>query len=281
MVNWAQLKAKKTEAMPLDLIVFGSSGSGKSSLIGTMGLDTLILHGTREHHSVANAQHRNRVWAVENEVDAPNITGVDYVVLDDKGSTNFNASYKNLLSLLRDSTIADNFKAVVLDGWYELQGIVQNTDAWREYCATDRGGHNKYKEGEATQHLFNEVRNALLNLRRKGLHVVTTCTAVQVNNPEDPTDIQAKPALMGFNTAEMLTGGFADVLFITTIRTDNEYYHKLVFNATVGIESKDEKGKVKKVSFSNFKPRISGMGELPDICTPDLSKLIRARKDAI
>jgi hypothetical protein len=107
--------------------------------------------------------------------------------------------------------------------------------------------------------------------------VVTTCTATQLNNPDNPEDLQAKPALLGFNTAELLVGGFADVLFICSVREENRSEHKLIFNPTVGIEAKDEKGRTKKVSFSNFKPRVSGIGELPDIAAADLSRILKAR----
>lgn len=276
-IDWSALKAKKPAVMPLDLIVFGSSGSGKSTMLGTLGVDTLILHGTREHHSVTNARLRAETWAEENDVDVPNVVGIDYVVLNDAGAVNYSLSFKNLLEILKDSSVADNFGAICLDGWYELQTVVQNTAAWKDFCATDRGGHNKYKEGDATQHLFNEVRFALLNLRRKNMHLVTTCTATQINNPDNPEDLQAKPALLGFNTAEMLVGGFADVLFVSAVKGDSKMEHKLVFNSTTGIESRDEKGKLKKVSFSNFKPRISGIKDLPDIADADLSKIIKAR----
>jgi len=55
-IDWAKLKASKPKTEPMFAIIFGASGAGKSTALGTSGLNTLILHGATENHAGTNAR---------------------------------------------------------------------------------------------------------------------------------------------------------------------------------------------------------------------------------
>ena len=87
-VDWAKLKAKKTDVAPLFAIIFGCSGSGKSSALGTTGLSTLVLHGPTENHAATNAKTR--------AANPGQIAGLEYTIRDEDGKINPHLTYKNL-----------------------------------------------------------------------------------------------------------------------------------------------------------------------------------------
>jgi hypothetical protein len=273
MVDWAKLKAKKASVDPLFAIVFGCSGSGKSSALGTTGLSTLVLHGPTENHAATNARTR---------ASSPDlVTGLEYTIRDEDGKINPNLTYKNLLSILRDESLAKEFGVVALDSLTELQQIIQDTHQFREFCMTDKGKINKFLEGESCVKMFNEVFAAMLVLHRKGVHILTTCAAVIKNQDETGENVEARPMLQGFSVGDGIARSFSDVLFVNLMRTDDGIKHQLLFQPTLGMVSTDANKKVSKTSFANFTPRLSYFlrEDLPESSDVDLAKIIQARKD--
>jgi ABC-type lipoprotein export system ATPase subunit len=55
-IDWAKLKSSKPKVSPMFAIIFGASGAGKSTALGTTGLSTLLLHGPTENHAGTNAR---------------------------------------------------------------------------------------------------------------------------------------------------------------------------------------------------------------------------------
>lgn len=272
-IDWKALKTKKTEPKPLFGIMFGCSGAGKSSALGTTGLSTLVVHGPTENHAATNAKTR---------AEDPNlIVGMEYTVRESDGKVNFNSSFKNLLAILRDPGVAENFQVVALDSITELQTIVQETHLFREMCTSDKGKYNKFAEGDAYLKLINEVVAALLDLHRKGVHVLVTCAAVIKNQDETGESVEAKPMLQGFSVGDGIARSFSDVFFVNLIKTEEGPKHQFLFQPSLGIASKDVNGKVTKVSFANFTPRLSYFlrEDLPETAEVDLAKIIKARKD--
>lgn len=272
-IDWKALKAKKTVAEPLFGILFGCSGSGKSSALGTTGLTTLVVHGPTENHAATNAKTRAE--------DPSLVVGVDYTVREADGKVNFNASFKNLLAILRDPGVAENFQVVALDSITELQSIVAETHQFKELCLTDKGRHNKFGEGDAYLKLINEVIAALLDLKRRGVHVLVTCAAVIKSQDETGESVEAKPMLQGFSVGDGIARSFSDVFFVNLIKTEEGPKHQFLFQPSLGNVSKDLNGKVAKVSFANFTPRLSYFlrEDLPETAEVDLAKIIKARKD--
>lgn len=273
-IDWAKLKTVKPKTDPLFAIIFGASGAGKSTALGTTGLSTLLLHGPTENHAGTNARlfGRDKIFSME------------YTVRNDKGNVDADASYKNLLSILKDESLAKEFEAVALDSWTELQTIIGETREFREACLTDKGKHNKFAESDEYTRRLNQVVHSLLALHSQGVHVLTTCAAIIKDSDAEGSDVSAKPNLKGWSVGEDLVRNFPDVLYVQLVRVTNDKgdevsKHKFLFNPKVSAEAKDVGGRVTKVSFSNFAPRISHFKreDLPHDAEVDLSKIIKSR----
>lgn len=273
-IDWTKLKSVKSKTEPMFAIIFGASGAGKSTALGTSGLTTLLLHGPTENHAGTNAKlyGRDKVFSLE------------YTIRNDKGVVDADASFKNLLSILRDDEITKHVEAVALDSWTELQTIIGETREFRESCLTDKGKHNKFAESDEYTRRLNQVVHSLLNLHAKGTHIFTTCAAIIKDSDAEGSDVSAKPNLKGWSVGEDLVRNFPDVLYVqlvrvTTDKGDEISKHKFLFNPRVTAEVKDTGGRVTKVSFSNFAPRISYFkrDDLPHDSEVDLSKIIKSR----
>lgn len=273
-IDWAKLKASKPKTEPMFAIIFGASGAGKSTALGTSGLNTLLLHGATENHAGTNARLFGR----------DKIFPMDYTVRNDKGNVDPDASYRNLLAILKDDEISKQFEAVAIDSWTELQTVIGETREFREACLTDKGKHNKFAESDEYTRRINQVVHACLHLHSKGLHVFTTCAAIIKDTDSEGSDVSAKPNLKGWSVGEDLVRNFPDVLYVQLVRVTNDKgdevsKHKFLFNPKVSAEAKDTGGRVTKVSFSNFAPRISHFkrDDLPHDAEVDLSKIIKSR----
>jgi hypothetical protein len=273
-IDWAKLKSSKPKVSPMFAIIFGASGAGKSTALGTSGLTTLLLHGPTENHAGTNARllGKGKVFPLE------------YTVRNDKGVVDADATFKNLLSILKDEEISKQFEAVALDSWTELQTIIGETREFREACLTEKGKHNKFAESDEYTRRLNQVVHACLHLHSKGIHVFTTCAAIIKDTDVEGSDVSAKPNLKGWSVGEDLVRNFPDVLYVQLVRVINDKgdevsKHKFLFNPKVSAEAKDMGGKVTKVSFSNFAPRISYFkrDDLPHDSDVDLAKIIKSR----
>jgi hypothetical protein len=273
-IDWAKLKTVKPKTDPLFAIIFGASGAGKSTALGTSGLSTLLLHGPTENHAGTNARlfGREKVFPLE------------YTVRNDKGNVDADATFKNLLAILKDGSIAQEFDAVALDSWTEVQTIIGETREFREACLTDKGKHNKFAESDEYTRRLNQIVHSLLALHGQGLHILTTCAAIIKDSDAEGSDVSAKPNLKGWSVGEDLVRNFPDVLYVQLVRVTNDKgdevsKHKFLFNPKVTAEAKDTGGRTTKVSFSNFAPRISHFKreDLPHDADVDLSKIIKSR----
>lgn len=273
-IDWAKLKTVKPKTDPLFAIIFGASGAGKSTALGTSGLSTLLLHGPTENHAGTNARlfGREKVFPLE------------YTVRNDKGNVDADATFKNLLAILKDGSIAQEFDAVALDSWTEVQTIIGETREFREACLTDKGKHNKFAESDEYTRRLNQIVHSLLALHGQGLHILTTCAAIIKDSDAEGSDVSAKPNLKGWSVGEDLVRNFPDVLYVQLVRVTNDKgdevsKHKFLFNPKVTAEAKDTGGRTTKVSFSNFAPRISHFKreDLPYDADVDLSKIIKSR----
>lgn len=272
-IDWAKLKTVKAKTQPMFSIIFGASGAGKSTALGTSGLNTLLLHGPTENHAGTNARLMGK----------DKIFSMEYTVRNDRG-VDADATFKNLLSVLQDPEIANQFEAVALDSWTELQTIIGETREFREACLTEKGRHNKFAESDEYTRRLNQVVHSLLNLNSKGVHVFTTCAAIIKDSDAEGSDVSAKPNLKGWSVGEDLVRNFPDVLYVQLVRVltdkgDEVSKHKFLFNPKVSAEAKDLNGKITKVSFSNFAPRISYFkrDDLPHDSDVDLAKILKSR----
>ena len=275
VIDFKALKAKvkeETTVKPLFLCVVGPSGSGKSTACGTLGVPTLFLYTATERHGAANAR------AIGGD-----ITDVDFTVRRSDGSVDPDASLKNLHEILSSPGLDKEFGAVVIDSATELQLIHRRSNRFVNYCKTDKGTHNNFKESEADTAYFKDLLEDLVALNNRGVHVVLTCAAVVKSLADDGSVSEASPSLQGFSVAHDLLRNFADILLVSRLVEEDEEgnskpQHKFIFKANLSKTAKDARGQVLKTA--NFSPRISGLllDKLPETTPADLGKIIIARQ---
>lgn len=265
---------------PLFAVLIGPQGAGKSTAMGTFGVPTLILHTNREHHGPDAAK------AIGGDV-----TGIEFTKYKKDGSIDPDASFENLLTVLNDPGLSDNFGAVCIDSLTDLQKLFRKSNAFYTFCRTEKtGAHNTYREGDSDSEQFLRLLDALLNLQKKGLHVAVSMAATVKSQNEDGSVAEATPGLSGFSVATDIIRAFSDVLLVSRLVemhakmvgndevVEGKVAHKFIFKANLSKSSKDIKsGAILKTS--NFTPRITGFiaQDLPDTCDADLSKIIAAR----
>ena len=127
------------EANPtLMLLLAGPAGGGKSFAGGTLGVDTLFLHGETENHGADSI----KLAALKK--------GKGSITVQSWSGGTPDENYNNLVSILTDPELPKHFGAVVLDGLKDLTfDLISNTSMFTKYCLTNKGEHNQWKEGEA------------------------------------------------------------------------------------------------------------------------------------
>lgn len=274
-------KAKKSALRSLknpllEAVILGSSGAGKSYAIGTLGVRTLYLYGTRETHGPKSAS----VKGSDNIVPIC----IDYGYWkDEKDEREFTADES--LALLREVLTAhdwlrkEGFKAIALDGLAVLEALVKETSQWREKCKTAAGKHNTYKETEATQEVIGSVISLLKTAQREiDAHIVVT-GILDVKEVDGFGGIsEAAPRLQGYGLAESLNQHFGDVIVVGKMTRAGETKYKFQFMTDLVKVAKDEHGNQKRAM--NFNPRLSGV-ETPPIMDADLAALAAFKAKAM
>lgn len=267
------LKALKNPL--LEAIVLGSSGAGKSFSIGTLGVKTLYLYGTRETHGPKSASVKG----------AANILPmcIDFGTWEDeKDERAFTADES--LALIREILTSyewmkkEGFKAIAFDGLAVLESLVKETTHWREKCKTAAGKHSNFKEVEASQEIIGSVISLLKAAQRElDLHIVVT-GILDVKEVDGFGAIQeASPRLQGYGLAESLNQHFGDVIVIGKMTRGGETKYKFQFMTDLVKSSKDENGMQKRAM--NFSPRLSGVPLDTVVMDADLSKLANIKRE--
>lgn len=248
-------------------IILGSSGAGKSSLMGTSGLKTLYLYTSGEDHGVKAAK----------AIDGADIVPVclDYADGIKLGNDD---TYARLLAILGSSEALAGQKIgmVAVDGASELEAVIRGTKAWAQACLSASGKHNAFGEPSATVSMFRPILSGLKDLQRKiGCHFAVTCILdVKAMGPNGEIE-EASPRLLGYSVAESLVQQFGDVLVVGKMAKEGVVRYKLQTLTDIVKVSKDDKGTLKR-SF-NFAPRLSGLQNLPAYMNADLKDVIKLK----
>lgn len=252
----------------LQALVLGPSGAGKSTLLGTFGVKTLYLYTSGENHGVV----------------ATTTYGKDNVVavcIDREGQERLapEAAYARLLDILSngDALVKMGVKAIAIDGATEIEEIIKNTKAWKEFCTTDKGKHNGFAEKDATLRGFRPIIERLkqLNLDH-GIMYAMTCILDVKEMGETGEILESTPRLSGYGVAEGLVQQFPDYFVVGRMSKGDKVAHRVQFLAGVSKESKDQSGRVKKTL--NFYPRLTGVSELPNTFEANLGKLAEFKR---
>jgi len=264
----AKAEAQKAMRSPLlQLVILGSQGAGKSYTIGTLGVKTLYLYGTREDHGPKTA----------NVKGAGNIDPVCFDAVDGKQLT-ADQSLAALESILNDVEYikSEGYKAIAVDGLAVLESIVKECTIFREKCKTTSGKHNTFAESGVAQEMIGGVINQLKALQRElGLHIVLT-GILDVKSVDGFGAIEeASPRLSSYGLAESLNQMLGDIVVVGKMSKNGETKYKFQMMSDLTKVSKDEHGGVKKAM--NFNPRLSGC-ETPPIMDADLAALAAYKK---
>ena len=265
---------KSMKSTLLELVVLGSQGSGKSFTIGTIGVKTLYLYGTRENHGPKAA-------AVKGTVNVEPLC-IDFGFWkDEKKERAFtpDESLQFLTAILTDYAYLkeQDYKAIALDGLAVLESLVKETTAWRERCKSASGKHSNFKESEASMEMIGVVINMMKAAQRElGVHIVVT-GILDVKAVDGFGGIEeAVPKLGGYGLAESLNQHFGDIVVVGKMTKGGESKHKFQFMSDLTRVAKDEVGNIKR--SMNFNPRLSGC-EVPPYLPADLSELIKFKSE--
>jgi hypothetical protein len=277
--NFAKAKKYAETAMKnplLEAIVLGASGAGKSYALGTLGVKTLYLYGTRESHGPRTAS----------------VPGGDNIVPicfdygywgDETAERSFTAdeSLELLQSILRDYSqlSAEKFGAIVLDGMAVLEATVKESSEWGAKCKTAQGKHNTFKETEASLDLIGRVIGWLKGAQREcGVHIAVT-GIIDVKETDTYGGIQeASPRLQGYGLAESINMHFGDIVVIGKMTKLGISKYKFQFMTDLTKTAKDEHGAQKRAF--NFSPRLSGV-TAPDTMDADMSALAEFKRQGM
>lgn len=246
----------------LEAIILGPQGAGKSYVLGTLGCKTLHLYGTRESHGPKTAR-------VEGGTNIVPFCFTEY----NGAALSSDDSLEMLKSVLTDHAYLkqQGFAAIALDGMAVLEEMIKGTTEWTEKCKTAKGGHNTFKETEASLELMARVINWLKAAQRElGVHIVVTgILDVKETDPNGGV-VDATPRLGGYGLAESLNQHFGDILVVGKMTRAGESKWKFQFMSDLTRVAKDEHGQQKKAM--NFNPRLSGCKVEP-IMDADLKQL--------
>lgn len=252
----------------LECVILGPQGAGKSYAIGTLGVPTLHLYGTRESHGPKTAR----------VVGKDNITPFCFTEYDGK-SLSADDSLSLLESVLSNHSYLTEsaFGAIALDGLAVLEDIIKQSTAWKEKCKTAKGTHNTFKETEASLELMAHVINLLKSAQREcGVHIVVTGILDVKETDQYGGIVEASPRLGGYGLAESLNQHFGDVLVISKMTKSGTSQWRFQFMSDLTRVAKDDTGNQKKAM--NFNPRLSGC-EVPTSMEADFAKLISYKAD--
>jgi len=276
--DFAQAKALAAKAMKnpnLEAVILGAQGAGKSYALGTLGVKTLHIYGTRESHGPRTAAAG---------VGGDNIVPfcIDYGIWPGESvERQFSAdeSFELLEAVLRDTDElrAAGYGALVCDGLAVLEAIVKETSAWKKKCLTAAGKHNTYKETEATQDLLGQVISWMKQACRElDMHLVVTGILDVKDTGVYGEITEASPRLGGYGLAETMNQHFGDVLVVGKMTRDGVRKWKFQFLTELTKVAKDENGGQKRAM--NFNPRLSGYA-VPEYFDADFAKLAAYKKE--
>lgn len=272
----AKEQARKAMKSPLlEAIILGPSGSGKSSVLGTFGVKTLYLYGSRESHGPKAASVQGAKLIEPVAFDHGLWPGEDT-----PRQWTGDESWQFLTAVLSDLVYlkAEGYKAIAIDGFKVMEDIVKETTAWAEKCKSAKGVHNSFKESEASQELMGQIVSLLKTAQRElGVHIGVTAILDVKESDQYGGYVEAAPRLGGFGLAESLVQFFSDVLVVGKMTRAGETRYKFQFMTDLAKVSKDEAGNQKR--SLNFNPRLTGTTP-PPYMAADLAEVIRFKEEA-
>jgi hypothetical protein len=269
-VDFAAMKkrAKGNKDEGMLACILGAGQAGKSTLLGTTGLPTLILHTSDESHGLMSAGIYNN-----------DVTGVCINTDDDGNAVEAEVAFQKLLTILSDPSLIKHFGAVCLDSLSSVDILLKQTEFFKAFCREKGGVHNRFKEGEAILTALQMIVNATALYRKNGGNFLVTL-AVDVKAVDgDGVAETIVPVLSTYGVANAVPRLFDTVLYTSQAVVDGAQKRALIFSTQATRVSKEAGGATKKTL--NFSPCLRGISDedTPDFMPADLSKLIAFMKE--
>jgi hypothetical protein len=254
----------------LGLVILGSSGAGKSRMLGTFGVKTLYLYTSGESHGPVSA--------------ASGGSEIVPICLDRAGDKELTAdqAYDRLLAVLGDDAGLKKLgiKAVAIDGASEIENIILGTTKWEQAVQIGYKGVKAYA-GPVTLAMFRPVMNALTRLQKiLGIPYAMTCILNVKELGDGGAIADAEPSLKGYAVAVGIVQQFPDIVVLGQMSKDGRATPRIQLGADVSRTTKDFNTKeVRKLQ--NFHPRLTGVNldNAPETLKPDLSRLVTFKKE--
>lgn len=252
----------------LYLIVLGSSGSGKSHVIGTAPGKILYLHFGGERHGVTSARK-----------SGADVLSVCIDVRKDGTNRSPDEAFKYGLECLNPEALKKaGIETIALDGLIELEKLIRSTKEFDGACETKTGKRDAFKEPAETVRMMDLYTAALRKAQDiAGCHVVVT-GILDVSEAEENGAIKvAKPRASGYSVAENMIQQFGDVLTIGEVTNKGKTGRVFQTGADLKRVSTDENKRVKR--FINFGCRLQlppGV-ELPEYIKADLKEVLKLK----
>mgnify|MGYP003648307473 CR=1 FL=1 len=262
-------QAALEDTSKLELLLMGPSGAGKSYTIGTLGVKTLYLYGTRETHGYLTARVQGKDCVIPMCIDYgqwPGETANRAFTADE--TLQFVRALLTSFDWIKES----GFEAIALDGIAALEVIVKDSTEWKAKCKTSQGKHNSFKESEASSEILGGIVNLLKGCQRElGVHIIATAP-LEIKDQDGFGGItEAMPRLAGYGVAEAIVANFGDILVVGKMTKGTDVRWRFQSLMDIKKVAKDENGTIKRIL--NFSPRLSG-ASLPITMEADLSKVI-------
>jgi len=256
----------------LMLLLIGPPGGGKSYAAGTFGVETLFLHGGTERHGDDSI----KLACLKK--------GKGSVTTQSWAGKNADESYKNLVAVLTDPSLPEHFGAVVIDGLKDLTfDLISDTSMFTKYCLTDKGVHDKWREGAAIAHLMQPIMKALFALRAAKVHTATTMVLDVQDLGSTGEVLLGKPLIPTYGVASALIPQFDDRVVVSyaapTIGGEPKPDHYFQFKMDMRRSTTSATTGATKVML--IKPKLSGVSyqSLPPLMKADLEFLAKFKAD--
>lgn len=227
---------KKDIAKPNKLfcLILGPRGVGKSTLISTTTLPTLLINFKREEHGLIAARSMNK------DIVSLMVDEVDGHKLNDRET--YSRIFEVLDWIKNDEQVEKEIKVIAFDSFGVVDRIVQK----HPFVAAA----NSYDKGKVSLQLHMDIVDKLSELKHK-FHVLVTMPGTSKID-HDGQIIEMIPDIVGFNAVGSVAGIFAQVL---PLRCDSRV-RLIDMYALINKTGKTMSGEVKR---SPFYPRLTGL----------------------
>lgn len=222
--------------------ICGPRGSGKSTLVSTTGLPTLLLSFNMESHGVTSARSLGATVA--------NV----FLDVDNEGNQlSADAVITKLKEILIHPELPKKFGAVALDS-------LSVFDLYVNQHSTVKSAQ-KYKEAEATETLYNDIIKLLRNLQAKKVHILCTLAVEAEIDKNTGESINVTPTLRGYNMVNKVLGAFSDIFLVGPVLVteedgSTEKINVIQFGGKFTKAGKKMSGEARSLTFN---PRLSGV----------------------